>query len=152
MSIPDTRVSKQAARACCLFFLSFCLEDLLALPALGIRHGHQPLPILVHADERVRVLGLVQVAQSVVDAAMACLVGPDVQDQVFHRAVALGHVPVRHGNVGHLELGVAPLGEVSLVELVDTARVRVYGFFFEIAYESMADSRTDEVGEEDGVL
>lgn len=87
-----------------------------------------------------------------VDAAVARLVGPDVQDEVLHGAAALGHVPVRHGNVGDLELGVAPLGEVAFVELADAARVRVHGLLLEVAHEAVADPGADEVGEEHGVL
>lgn len=110
------------------------------------------MSIFIQADKRVGVLLLVQVAQSVVDTAMAGLVGPDIQDQILHRAMTLGHIPVRHGNVGHLEFGVGPLGEVSFVELVDTARIRVHGFLLEVAYEAVANSGADEVGEEYGVL
>lgn len=130
------------------------LQHLLPLPALWVRHGQQPLllTVLVHADERVRVIFLVEVAEGMVDAAVARLVGPDVQDEVLHGAAALGHVPVRHGNVGDLELGVAPLGEVAFVELADTARVCVHGLLLEVAHEAMADPGADEVGEEHGVL
>lgn len=128
------------------------LEDILPLPTLGVRHGQQLLAVPIHADERVGVLLLVQITEGVVDAPVARLVGPNVQNQVLHRAVALGHVPIRHGNVRDLELGVGPPGEEPLVELVDAARIRVYGLLLEVPYETVANARADEVGEEHGVL
>lgn len=73
-------------------------DDVGALVAgrLLARLGH--LAILERADKGVRVFLLVEVAQGVVDAAMAGLIGADVQDEVLHGAVAFGHVPVLHGS------------------------------------------------------
>src|SRR5205809_772796 len=58
-----------------------------------------------------------------VDASVVGLVGPDVQDEVPHGPMPLGHLPVIYRNVGHLEVGVGPPREVALVHLADAAGV-----------------------------
>lgn len=61
---------------------------------------------LIVANERIGVLLLVEVAQRVVDATVDGLVCTDVQYEVSHRPLPLGHVPVGDGQLGDLEFGV----------------------------------------------
>jgi hypothetical protein len=81
----------------------------------------------------------------VVDLAVLALVGADVQQQVAHRALALGHRPVLDRDVGRVHL--LPQRQAAGVEIGDLARVGDDGFF-EVADEAVAGAWGDEVGGE----
>lgn len=63
----------------------------------GMRFGG----VLVDRDEGIGVFGL-EIGQSVMDLSVLGLVCPDVQQQISHALMALGHVPVLDGNVWSL--------------------------------------------------
>lgn len=54
--------------------------------------GH--FSVLEGADEGIGILFLIEVAESMVDTTMTSFVGADVQNKVFHGAVAFRHIPV----------------------------------------------------------
>lgn len=105
--------------------------------------------ILVLAHKRIRIRLLVQIAQRVVDLAVLGLVRSDIQQQIAHAALALGHVPVADGNLGGLE--VLPLGQLAGVDVGDGERVGEDGLLLEVADEAVAGARGNEVGEEHAV-
>lgn len=128
------------------------LHDLRPLKALRLSGGSRWTSVaLVLADERVGVFLLVQVAQCVVDTAVARLVGPDVEDEVLHASMALGHLPVLDSQVGNPEFGVGPLWQVTLLDLLDAHRVRVHGFFLKVPNKPMCNLGRDEIGYEERV-
>ena len=101
----------------------------------------RPALVLVRAGVRVGVVLLVQIAEGVVDLAVLALIGADVQQQVAHRAVALGHGPVLDRDVGRVHL--LPQRQTAGVEVCDLARVGDDGFFFEVADEAVAGAGGD---------
>jgi hypothetical protein len=116
---------------------------LVVLNALG---RVRPALDLVRAGVRVGVVVLVQVAEGVVDFAVLALVGADVQQQIAHRAVSLGHRPVLDRNVRRRHL--LPQWQAAGVKVCDLAGVGDDGFFFEVADEAVAGAWGDEVGDE----
>ena len=86
-----------------------------------------------------------------IDFPMLRLVRAHVQEQVAHGALALGHLPVVDGDVGHLEVWVGPLGQVAGVDLLDDAAVGVDGLLLEVADEAVAGARGEEVRQEHAV-
>lgn len=66
--------------------------------------------------------------------------------------MALGHIPVRNCDVGHLEVRIRPPRRETLVQLVDCTRVSVNGLLLQITHEAVANIGVDEVGEEKEVL
>lgn len=105
--------------------------------------------ILVFRDVRVGVVVLIEVAQGVVDLSVLRLIGPNVEEQVSHRALAFGHVPVLDGDVWGLHF--LPHRETASVDVFDFAGVGDHGFFFEVANKAVAGSWRHDVGQEEGV-
>jgi hypothetical protein len=106
---------------------------------------------LVVADKRVGVLVLLEIAQRVVDAAMDRFVSADVVDQILHRPLPLGHMPVSHGHIGDLEVRVRPFWQRALFDLLDASGICVDSLLLEVADESVGDPGRDKVADEDGV-
>lgn len=100
---------------------------------------------LVLANEWVGVFPLIQVAQGMIHPTVARLVSSDVEDEVFHGPLALGHLPVLDSKVGNHEIRIRPLRQVAFVDLLDAHCVRVDSFFFEVADKPMRDLGGDEV-------
>lgn len=78
-------------------------------------------------------------------------IGPDVQNQILHRPLALGNLPVLHRDIGDHEVRVGPFGQQALVDLVEAARVRVHGLLLEVPDEAVGDFGGDEVRQEHAV-
>lgn len=77
---------------------------------------------------------------------------PDVQNQVPHRPLSLGHAPVFDGNLRHLEAWARPLWQRSLVHLLEASRIRMNRFFLQVGHEPVADPRRHQIGDEHGVV
>lgn len=104
------------------------LDDIDTLIAGGLQGGLWWLAVLELATEGVGIFSLVEVAQGMVDAAVDSFVSPDVENEVLHRALFLGDIPILaagqlqtscgsgagvsylDSNVGNLKLWVLPLG------------------------------------------
>ena len=84
-----------------------------------------------------------------IDLAMLGLIRADIQQQISHTALPLGHVPVSDRDLGGLE-GL-PLGQFAGVDVVDGEGVGEHGLLFEVADEAVAGAGRDEVGEEEAV-
>lgn len=143
-------------------------DDLFSLVPCRLQGRVGPLVIsLVVANKWIRVV-LFEIAQRMIDATMdrfisldgvlvVCLIkaiekaNPDVQDQVSHGSLALGHIPVGNSKLRNLEIGIGPLGQVSLLNFLETARVCVDGLLLEIADKAMRDLWRDQVADEHGV-
>ena len=82
---------------------------------------------------------------------MLRLVCAHIVHQVPHRAAALGHVPVRDGNIGYRKVRVGPLLEMAGLDLADDVRIGVHGLLLEVADEAVAGARRQQVGEEEAV-
>jgi hypothetical protein len=111
------------------------------LVVLNPLSGVRPALDLVRAGVRVGVVLLVQVAEGVIDFAMFALIGADIQQQVAHRALALGHRPVLDRDVRGVHL--LPQRQAAGVEVCDLARVGDDCFFFEVADEAVAGAWGD---------
>ena len=72
----------------------FSSNDLVSLESSGLQLRLGRLAILKGADKGIRVFFLIQVAQCMVYTAVASFVCANVQNQVPHGAVTLGHIPV----------------------------------------------------------
>ena len=126
----------------------------MPLPARRPHHvralaGPRPARVLVLRHVRVGVALLVEVAQRVVDLAVLGLVGAHVQQQVAHRALALGHLPVLDGDLGRGH--VLPLGQLARLQVVDGPRVRDDRLLLQVPHEAVAGARRDEVRQEEAV-
>jgi hypothetical protein len=84
-----------------------------------------------------------------IDLSMLCLVGADMQQQILHCPMPFRKIIVVDGNVWGLHFG--PSRELSSFEVSEFAGIGKDGFFFEVAYEAVAGTWTDKVGEEHGV-
>ncbi|KXH63971.1 hypothetical protein CNYM01_13806 [Colletotrichum nymphaeae SA-01] len=152
------------------------LDYLVTLESLCSQRGVGLLAVLVLANERVRVLLLVEVAEGMVYASVNGLcriivstalllskgnfhcgkgrirtISPDVQNQILHRPLALGNLPILHRDIGDHEIRIGPLRQQALVDLVETARVRVHGLLLEVPDEAVGDLGGDEVRQEHAV-
>ncbi len=87
--------------------------------------------------------------ERVIHLTMLGLVGPDVEQQIPHRPMTLGHVPILDGNLGRLKS--FPLGQLAGLDVGNGQRVRHDGLLLEITDESMAGAGRDEIGEEHAV-
>lgn len=76
------------------FSFRFLLDDIGSFVSSGLQGRPGRLSVLELADKGVRIFGLVEVTECVVDTSVDSFVSPDVKDQVLHRAVLLGHLPI----------------------------------------------------------
>lgn len=130
------------------------LHNLITLPSSRLHNvrslaGAWPARVLVLGHVRVRVGLLVQVAQGVVDLTVLGLVRAHVQQQVAHRPLALGHLPVLDSDLrsGH----VLPLGQLAGLEVVDGTGVGDDGLLLEVGHEAVAGAGRDQVREEEAI-
>lgn len=77
---------------------------------------------------------------------------PDVEDEILHGPVTLGHVPVTDSKIGDTELGVRPLLKAAMVKLKQAAGVSVNSLFLKVADEAVANLGREEVRDEHGVV
>ena len=93
-----------------LLYPTLYLYHLLPLPPsrlldLDAGGGMRFAGVFVLRDVRVGILSLYQVAEGVVYLAVFGFVGADVEEEVFHFALAFRHLPVADGNLGGGEVG-----------------------------------------------
>lgn len=96
--------------------LQSILKDIPSLPSRRFQIVNPlgrvfPGRVLVRGQVRIGILALVQVAEGVIHLAVFGFVGPDVQQEITHLALTLGHLPVFHCNRRCFE--VAPLGQLA---------------------------------------
>jgi len=124
------------------------LDDIGSFVSSGLQGRPGNLSVLELADKGVRIFGLVEVTECVVDTSVDGFVSPDVKDQVLHRAVLLWHLPVLDSNVGNAKLGVVPLGQVTVLDLLNAAGVGMDGLLLKISDKSVNNLGGDEVRDE----